>query len=67
MNWLRRVIANFGLARGVAKSSDPLIARADKILDRVDKLRVEVVVRERRDQQEARLRRLDLQSGRRPR
>lgn len=66
MNWLRRVLANFGLVRGVAKSSEPLIQRADKVLDRVDVLRMEVVVRERRDQREARLRRLDLQSGRRP-
>jgi hypothetical protein len=54
-----------GFRPQVAKSTEPLIQRADKVIDRIDSLRIEVVVRERRDQREARLRRLDLQSGRR--
>jgi hypothetical protein len=54
-----------GFRPHVAKPTEPLIQRADKVIDRIDSLRIEVVVRERRDQREARLRRLDLQSGRR--
>lgn len=65
MNWLRRVLANFGLARNVAKPIEPLIERADRAIEKVDTLRLEVVTK--KDQVEARLRRLDLQSGRRPR
>lgn len=64
MNWLRRVLANFGFARGVAKPPDPLIQRADRVLDDVDSLRVHVVTKdelaERR--RKARMAALDLQA-----
>jgi hypothetical protein len=37
------VIANFGIARNVAKPRETLIERADKALEEVDTLRIEVV------------------------
>ena len=45
MTWLRRVLNHFGLARPVAKTPDPLIERADKVINDVDTLRVEVVTK----------------------
>ena len=58
MNWLRRVLNHFGLARDVAKPPDPLIERADKVIDNDElELRLQVVTR-----REARLRGLDFQA-----
>lgn len=57
MNWLRRVLNHFGLARDVAKPTDPLIERADEAIKQIDSLQVEVITR-----REARLRALDLQA-----
>ena len=54
---------SLGFVPHVAKSADPLIARADATIKKVKTLRIEVVTKQ--DENEARLRRLDLQSGRR--
>lgn len=56
---------SLGFIPRIAKTPDTLIARADEVIDKVKTLRVEVVTKQ--DEHEARLRRLDLQSGRRTR
>lgn len=57
MNWLRKLAMLIGFPTRVAKTPDPLLERADKVIDSVDTLRVEVITR-----REARLRGLDLQA-----
>lgn len=57
MNFIRRMLNHFGLARSVAQTPDPLIERADRVIQDVDTLSVHVVTR-----REARLRALDLQA-----
>ena len=58
---------SLGFVPHVAKPRNTLLERADRIIERVDRLRVEVVTKQ--DENEARRRRLDLQAGlqRRPR
>ena len=56
---------SLGFIPRVAKTPDTLIQRADETIKKVKTLRIEVVTKQ--DELEARLRRLDLQSGRRPR